>query len=73
MYVPAAVVDHPVEAARGRFGFFLRRCFHEGRGKIQMARLLPSLGERGVQGLIELGKHFPMQAAEIALLARKPT
>jgi hypothetical protein len=37
-----------------------------------MVQLLPSLGERGVQGLIELGKHFPMQAAEIALLARQP-
>jgi SAM-dependent methyltransferase len=37
----------------------------------QMALLLPSLGERGVQGLIELGQRFPMQAAEIALLARK--
>ena len=37
----------------------------------QMALLLPSLGERGVQGLIELGRQFPMQAAEIALLARK--
>jgi SAM-dependent methyltransferase len=38
----------------------------------QMVQLLPSLGERGVQGLIELGKQFPMQAAEIALLACKP-
>ncbi|MEK8030693.1 methyltransferase domain-containing protein [Ideonella sp. DXS29W] len=37
----------------------------------QMATLLPSLGEPGVQGLIELGRRFPMQAAEIALLARK--
>lgn len=37
----------------------------------QMARLMPSLGERGVQGLIELGRRFPLQAAEIALLARK--
>jgi len=46
MYVPDALVDHPVEAERGRFGFFLRRCFHEGRGKIQMARLLP--GQRSL-------------------------
>ncbi|MBT9598177.1 MAG: methyltransferase domain-containing protein [Vitreoscilla sp.] len=37
----------------------------------QMAMLLPSLGERGVQGLIELGRAFPMQSAEICLLARK--
>ena len=38
----------------------------------QMATLMPSLGERGVQGLIDLGRRFPLQAAEIALLARKP-
>jgi SAM-dependent methyltransferase len=38
----------------------------------QMALLLPSLGERGVQGLIDLGRRFPEQAAEIALLARRP-
>ena len=37
----------------------------------QMATLLPSLGEKGVQGLIELGRRFPLQAAEIALLARR--
>lgn len=38
----------------------------------QMAALLPGLGRQGVQGLIELGRHFPLQAAEIALLARRP-
>jgi SAM-dependent methyltransferase len=38
----------------------------------QMARLLPELGERGVQGLIALGRRFPQQAAEIAVLARRP-
>ncbi len=38
----------------------------------QMARLLPALGERGVQGLIALGRQFPQQAAEIAVLARRP-
>lgn len=38
----------------------------------QMASLLPSLGEHGAQGLIELGRQFPLQGAEIALLARKP-
>lgn len=37
----------------------------------QMALLLPSLGARGVQGLIDLGRAFPMQSAEICLLARK--
>jgi SAM-dependent methyltransferase len=37
----------------------------------QMAALLPLLGEAGVQGLIDLGRQFPLQAAEIALLAVK--
>ncbi|WP_374674406.1 class I SAM-dependent methyltransferase [Ideonella sp.] len=38
----------------------------------QMAQLLPSLGEAGVQGLIALGRQFPEQAAEMALLSRRP-
>ena len=40
MYAPQAVIDHPVEPERTTFGYFLRRCFHEGRGKVQLARLL---------------------------------
>jgi hypothetical protein len=42
MYVPSAVIDHPVPVERGTFGFFLARCFNEGRGKVEMARLLGS-------------------------------
>ena len=38
--VDAAVVDHPVPAVRTAFGFFLRRCYQEGRGKVRMARLV---------------------------------
>lgn len=38
----------------------------------QMASLVPQLGEAGVQGLIDLGRQFPLQAAEICLLAQKP-
>ncbi|MDT5038131.1 MAG: hypothetical protein QOE03_3316, partial [Micromonosporaceae bacterium] len=40
MYVPDAVVGHHVPADRMRFGFFLRRSYNEGYGKIEMARLL---------------------------------
>ena len=40
MYVPAAVVKHDVPAERSTFRFLLRRCYAEGRGKVQMARLL---------------------------------
>ena len=46
MYVPGAVVEHDVPAERATFRFVVRRCYAEGRGKVQMARLLPgpSLG-----------------------------
>jgi GT2 family glycosyltransferase len=40
MYVPEAVIRHEVPASRSTFGFFLRRCYAEGRGKVAMAGLL---------------------------------
>ena len=40
MYVPAAVIRHAVPASSSTFGFFLRRCYAEGRGKVAMAGLL---------------------------------
>jgi GT2 family glycosyltransferase len=39
MYVPEAVIRHEVPAVRSTFSFFLRRCYAEGRGKVQMAGL----------------------------------
>ncbi len=39
MYVPDAVIRHEVPAGRSTFGFFLQRCYAEGRGKVQMAAL----------------------------------
>lgn len=39
MYVPGAVVEHHVPVERSTFAFVLRRCYAEGRGKVQMARL----------------------------------
>jgi GT2 family glycosyltransferase len=39
MYVPGARADHHVPAARARFRTFLTRCYNEGRGKVEMARL----------------------------------
>lgn len=39
MYVPASRIDHLVPAERGTFGYFLRRCYLEGRGKVAMSRL----------------------------------
>ena len=42
MYVPDAIIRHDVPADRSTFRFFLRRCYAEGRGKIQMAALQSS-------------------------------
>jgi len=38
IYVPDAIVDHDVGPERARFSFFLRRCYSEGRGKVELAR-----------------------------------
>jgi GT2 family glycosyltransferase len=40
MYVPGAVISHPVPAERGTFTYFLTRCYSEGWGKVEMSRLL---------------------------------
>jgi glucosyl-dolichyl phosphate glucuronosyltransferase len=40
IFVPEAVIDHPVPVERNSFGFFLSRCYQEGRGKVEMSRLL---------------------------------
>lgn len=39
IFVPEAIVDHFVGIERARYRFFLRRCYLEGRGKIELARL----------------------------------
>src|ERR1019366_5134095 len=40
LYVPDAVTEHHVPAARASLSFFLRRNYLEGRGKVEMAHLL---------------------------------
>jgi len=47
MYVPGAVIRHEVPANRSTFGFFLRRCYAEGRGKVAMAGLLDGSASLG--------------------------
>lgn len=37
VYVPTAVVDHEVPPERCTFAFFLRRCYWEGAGKVELA------------------------------------
>ena len=38
-YVPAAAVDHHVGEERLKFGYFVRRCWHEGLSKAAVVRL----------------------------------
>ena len=49
MYVPGAMIDHEVPTDRTTFRFLLRRCYAEGRGKVQMARLLPRSQDLGTE------------------------
>jgi len=42
MYVPGAMIRHEVPAQRSTFEFFVKRCYAEGRGKVQMAGLSDS-------------------------------
>jgi GT2 family glycosyltransferase len=49
MYVPDAVIEHEVPVGRSTFRFFLRRCYAEGRGKVQMAALLPRTEKLGAE------------------------
>jgi hypothetical protein len=42
LYVPAAAVDHHVGEERLKFGYFLRRCWHEGLSKSTVVRLAGS-------------------------------
>jgi glucosyl-dolichyl phosphate glucuronosyltransferase len=39
MFVPEAVVEHEVGPERCSFRFFVRRCFSEGKGKVELAYL----------------------------------
>ncbi|MEV4343823.1 glycosyltransferase [Actinoplanes sp. NPDC049596] len=49
MYVPESVIEHDVPLDRSTFRFFLRRCYAEGRGKVQMSALLPRNQKLGTE------------------------
>ncbi|GLY07361.1 glycosyltransferase family 2 protein [Actinoplanes sp. NBRC 101535] len=49
VYVPHATIDHEVPAARSTFGFLIKRCYAEGRGKVQMAAFMPKDQELGTE------------------------
>jgi GT2 family glycosyltransferase len=40
VYVPQARIDHAIPADGASMGYLLARCYNEGRGKVEMARLL---------------------------------
>ena len=60
-YEPDAIVGHRVPAERSSFGFFLRRCYSEGRGKAALLRLLP-----GAQGMSAEMRHAGALPAAVA-------
>jgi GT2 family glycosyltransferase len=41
-YVPKSRIQHIVQIEHSTMGYFLTRCYNEGRGKIAMSRLLPA-------------------------------
>jgi glucosyl-dolichyl phosphate glucuronosyltransferase len=49
MYVPAAVVDHMIPRDRMTVRSILTRCYHEGRGKIELARLTDDRSAFGIE------------------------
>jgi glucosyl-dolichyl phosphate glucuronosyltransferase len=49
VYVPDAVIDHPVSPERSTLRFFLARCCNEGRAKVEMARLYPGRPSLGAE------------------------
>ena len=67
-YEPAALVGHKVPAQRCTVGFFLRRCYSEGRGKVELTRLLS--GRDGMSS--ELHHVGTLPAAVLRELAAGP-
>jgi len=49
MYVPTATINHSIPRSRVSMGFFVRRCFAEGRGKGLMANNFDSASVVGVE------------------------
>jgi GT2 family glycosyltransferase len=59
VYVPDAVVDHTVPENRARLGYLLTRSYHEGCGKIQIARRHRGRRDLDVE-LRYLGRTLPL-------------
>lgn len=48
MYVPTATINHIVPRSRASLGFFIGRCFDEGRGKAAMVEKLQSVSSSAI-------------------------
>jgi hypothetical protein len=66
--VPDAVVDHRVPAERTTVRYLVARCFREGRGKIEMARLLGGHRLLNGYGLLSQERHYLGQTLFRAVL-----
>jgi GT2 family glycosyltransferase len=51
IYVPTAVIDHEVPPQRATFAFFLRRCYWEGAGKVELSAHLGDDSDLGDERL----------------------
>ena len=65
LYVPTAIVDHEVPPERATFAFFLRRCYSEGAGKIELSAHLGADRDLGDEGAYLL-RTLPLGVARYA-------
>ena len=67
LYEPAAGIVHDVPAERATWGFFLRRCYAEGRGKAEMAGLDggTSLADERSHALLAIPRSMLRDAARL--------
>jgi GT2 family glycosyltransferase len=59
VYVPSAIVDHVVPEDRGTLAFFLRRCYWEGAGKVELSAHLNGYQDLGDERAY-LGRTLPL-------------
>jgi GT2 family glycosyltransferase len=67
-YAPDSVVDHQVSADRVRFGYLIRRCWHEGLSKasvVQLAGTSAGLERERRQAAVVIPKSFLRESGEL--------
>jgi glycosyltransferase involved in cell wall biosynthesis len=61
MYVPTATINHSIPRSRVSMGFFVRRCFAEGRGKGVMANNL------GSASVVDMERNYAWTVLRVAM------